>query len=165
MLAIRSGNAAAARAYLRDADLQNLVSDITSAPGALSVAGHRTSVHLHSADGGAFGAESPWGFGQFVTRANTCAITCEELNPPARGASGASMAKTDADRTVSVAFSTIVDALAAGQTVSAAGFGAFLTKSRPVRQGRSPRTAESIAIVLSNVPSFKVQGPQDTLRG
>lgn len=69
------------------------------------------------------------------------------------------------NRTASVAFSTIVDALAAGQTVSVAGFETFLTKSQPVRLGRSYRTAESIAIVLSNVPSFKVQGPQDTLRG
>ena len=56
MLAIRFGNAAAARAYLRNADLQNLVSGITSAPDALSVAGHRTAVHPHSAGYGTFGA-------------------------------------------------------------------------------------------------------------
>ena len=49
ILAIRFRNAAAARAYLRDADLQNLVSGITSAPNVLSVASNCTEVHPHSA--------------------------------------------------------------------------------------------------------------------
>ena len=57
MLAIRFGNAAAAHAYLRDADLQNLVSGITTVPDALSVAGHRIAVHLRSAGFGTFRAE------------------------------------------------------------------------------------------------------------
>ena len=37
------------RAYPRNADLQNLASGIPSVPNALSVAGHRTAVHPHSA--------------------------------------------------------------------------------------------------------------------
>ena len=36
-----------------------------------------------------------------------------------------------------------------------AGFGTFSVKDRPARQGRNPRTGESIAIAASTVPSFK----------
>lgn len=56
MLAFRLRDTAAARAHLRDTDPQKLVPGITSAPVALSVAGHRTAVHPHST-----------GYGTFVT--------------------------------------------------------------------------------------------------
>lgn len=57
MLAIRFGYPTAARAYLRNADLQNLVSGMTSAPGVLFVADHRTAVPPRSAGYGTFVAE------------------------------------------------------------------------------------------------------------
>ena len=53
-----------------------------------------------------------------------------------------------ADAAVGALFSTSADALAAGGTVSIAGFETFSKKSRPPRQGRNPRAA-------SNRPSFK----------
>lgn len=80
---------------------------------------------------------------------------------PARVAARTSMSKAGADATVSVVFSTIADALASGETVRSAGFGTFSVKSRPARQGRYPRTGESIDIAASNTPSFK---PGKTLR-
>ena len=43
MRAIRFGNPATACVYLTNANLQNLVSAITSASDILSVAGHRTT--------------------------------------------------------------------------------------------------------------------------
>ena len=55
-LAIRSANAAAACAYLRHADLQDLVSGITSAPDALSVPGRGTAAHLRSPGHGTIAA-------------------------------------------------------------------------------------------------------------
>lgn len=73
----------------------------------------------------------------------------------ARVAEAASMSRTEADTAVSAMFSTIADALAAGETVAIAGFGTFITRGRAARQGRNPRTGDSIAIPASNVPGFK----------
>ena len=64
----------------------------------------------------------------------------------ARVATRMSMSKAGADAAVRVVFSTIADAVAGGEIVAIAGFGTFLTKSRAARQGRNPRTGESIAI-------------------
>lgn len=73
----------------------------------------------------------------------------------ARVAARTSISKAGADAAVSAAFSTIADALADGETVAIAGCGTFSTRSRPTRQGRNPRTDESIAIATSNTPAFK----------
>ena len=73
----------------------------------------------------------------------------------ARVAEAASMSRAEADTALSVMCSTIAEALAAGETVSIAGFGTFSTRRRAARQGRNPRTGESIAIPASNVPAFK----------
>ena len=70
-------------------------------------------------------------------------------------ATQASMSRAGADAAVNAVFSTIADALADGETVTIAGFGTFSTKSRPARQGRNPRTGETIAIAASTAPSFK----------
>ena len=70
-------------------------------------------------------------------------------------ASQASLSKAAADTAVNAVFSAISDALARGESVTIAGFGTFSTKSRPARQGRNPRTGESIAIAASTAPSFK----------
>ena len=66
-----------------------------------------------------------------------------------------SLSKSDADAAVSAVFSAIADALASGETVTIAGFGAFSTRSRPARTGRNPRTGETITIAASTAPSFK----------
>ena len=66
-----------------------------------------------------------------------------------------SMSKPSADAAASAVFPTIADDLANGETMRIAGFGTFSTRSRSARQGRNPRTGESIAIAASNTPSFK----------
>ena len=76
-------------------------------------------------------------------------------------ASQASLSKADADTAVNAVFSAITDALAREEAVTIAGFGTFSTKRRPARQGRNPRTGESITIAASVAPSFK---PGKTLR-
>ena len=70
-------------------------------------------------------------------------------------ATQASLSKTAADGAVTAVFAAISDALAREETVAIAGFGTFSTKRRPARQGRNPRTGESIAIVASKGASFK----------
>ena len=77
----------------------------------------------------------------------------------ARVATRTSISKANADAAVRAVFSAIADALADGETVTSAGFGAFSTRSRPARPGRNPRTGESIAIAASNTPSFKAGKP------
>ena len=70
-------------------------------------------------------------------------------------ASQTSMSRASADAAVTAVFEAIRDALAREETVTIAGFGSFSTKRRPARQGRNPRTGESITIAASIVPSFK----------
>lgn len=70
-------------------------------------------------------------------------------------AAEASLSASAADKAVNAVFSTITAALANGETVTVAGFGTFTSKRREARQGRNPRTGESITIAASNVPSFK----------
>ena len=66
-----------------------------------------------------------------------------------------SLSKADPAAALDAVLSAISDALARGESVSIAGFGTFSAKGRAARQGRNPRTGESIAIAASNVPSFK----------
>ena len=73
----------------------------------------------------------------------------------AQVAARTSLSKSDADAAVSAVFSAIADALASGETVTIAGFGAFSTRSRPARPGRNPATGETITIAASTAPSFK----------
>ena len=73
----------------------------------------------------------------------------------AQVAASTSLSQSDADAAVSAVFSAIADALAGGETVTIAGFGAFSTRSRPARPGRNPRTGETITIAASTAPSFK----------
>lgn len=70
-------------------------------------------------------------------------------------ATQASLSKAVADGVVNAVFTAISDALAQEEAVTIAGFGTFSTKRRPARQGRNPRTGESITIAASKIPSFK----------
>ena len=70
-------------------------------------------------------------------------------------ATQASLSNAAADRAVNAVFSAITDALANEEIVTVTGFGTFTIKKRQARQGRNPRTGESISIAASKVPSFK----------
>ena len=63
--------------------------------------------------------------------------------------------KASAADSIDAMLSTISEALARGESVSIAGFGTFSVKERAARQGRNPRTGESIAIAASKGVSFK----------
>ena len=67
----------------------------------------------------------------------------------------ADIPKATASKTVDAMVDVIGDALKRGQQVSLVGFGTFLTRDRDARQGRNPRTGETIHIKASRVPSFK----------
>ncbi len=59
-------------------------------------------------------------------------------------AAGTPVTKADAERLVGVVFSAIAYALARAETVTIAGFGKFVKRSRVARTGRNPQTMEPI---------------------
>lgn len=63
--------------------------------------------------------------------------------------------KAEADRTLGLLIETITEALAKGDDVALVGFGTFGVSERAARQGRNPKTGETIQIAASRTPSFK----------
>jgi integration host factor subunit beta len=61
----------------------------------------------------------------------------------------------EVERVVDVFFDEISDRLARGGRVELRGFGAFSTRERDPRQGRNPRTGESVSVPGKRVPYFK----------
>ena len=79
------------------------------------------------------------------------------------------MTKADAARSVDAMFSpdggVIAKALKAGTRVQITGFGTFESKHRKARQGRNPRTGETIQIKATNTPAFRAgKGLKDAIQ-
>jgi len=73
--------------------------------------------------------------------------------------------KAQSERAVDVVVDTIIDTLKSGDEVSIAGLGIFSTKMRAARQGRNPRTGESIQIQAMRVPKFRAaKGLKDAVK-
>ena len=67
----------------------------------------------------------------------------------------ADLSKASAGRALDAALGAITEALKKQDTVSLVGFGTFAVKHRAARQGRNPRSGETIQIAASNAPGFK----------
>jgi len=79
------------------------------------------------------------------------------------------MTKADAARAVDALFSPadgiISRALKEKQRVQITGFGTFESKHRKARQGRNPRTGETIQIRATNTPAFRAgKGLKDAIQ-
>ena len=61
----------------------------------------------------------------------------------------------DVERIINTVFDRIIKALANGDRVELRGFGAFSVKAREARQGRNPRTGETVPVEEKRVPFFK----------
>ena len=61
----------------------------------------------------------------------------------------------DIELIVATIFNEITDALARGDRVELRGFGAFSVRSREAREGRNPRTGETVEVPGKRVPYFK----------
>lgn len=61
----------------------------------------------------------------------------------------------DIERIVNTIFNEVTNALARGDRVELRGFGAFSVKRREARQGRNPRTGETVSVTEKHVPFFK----------
>ena len=67
----------------------------------------------------------------------------------------AGIAKKDADKALAAFIETVEAELKAGEKVTLVGFGTFEVVDRPAREGRNPKTGESMKIAASKAPKFK----------
>ena len=84
-------------------------------------------------------------------------------------AAATGMTKADAARAVDAMFAPadgiISAALKNKQRVQITGFGTFESKHRKARQGRNPRTGETIQISATNTPAFRAgKGLKDAIQ-
>lgn len=70
-------------------------------------------------------------------------------------AAEADLSKASAGRALDAAIAAITGALSKQDTVALVGFGTFSVKHRAARDGRNPRSGETIKIAASNTPTFK----------
>ena len=65
------------------------------------------------------------------------------------------LTKKDAELALKAFIDSVEEALVNGEKVQLVGFGTFETRVRAEREGRNPRTKETIKIAASTVPVFK----------
>ncbi len=71
-----------------------------------------------------------------------------------RVAADSGLSKKDAGAAVDSVIKSIEGALGAGEEVNFTGFGTFHVAERGAREGRNPRTGETMTIAASKVPRF-----------
>ena len=67
----------------------------------------------------------------------------------------AEISKKDAEKAVKAFTDAVAEELAKGGKVQLVGFGNFEVSERPAREGRNPRTGETMTIAASRTPKFK----------
>ncbi len=67
----------------------------------------------------------------------------------------AELSKKDAEAAVKAVFDAVTEALEQGDKVQLIGFGTFEVSERAAREGRNPRTGETMKIEASKMPRFK----------
>jgi DNA-binding protein HU-beta len=70
-------------------------------------------------------------------------------------AARAQSSKTEVEHIIDAALALIADTLANGETVDLRGFGSFQVSAKKERQGRNPKTGESLTIPAKKVALFK----------
>ena len=70
-------------------------------------------------------------------------------------AAKADLSKKDAEKAVKAFTDAVAEELAKGGKVQLVGFGNFEVSERPAREGRNPRTGETMTIAASKTPKFK----------
>ena len=70
-------------------------------------------------------------------------------------AENANVTQIEAKATLEAMLKGITESLSKNDNVTLVGFGTFQVKNRAAREGRNPKTGETIQIKASKVPSFK----------
>ena len=73
----------------------------------------------------------------------------------ARVADKVHLTNRQAEAVVGISLACITEALREGGKVELRGFGSFRTRSRGARQGRNPRTGETVPVPAKQVPFFR----------
>ena len=68
----------------------------------------------------------------------------------------AGLSKKDAEAAVKAFTDVVAEALKAGDKIQLVGFGTFEVSERAAREGRNPRTGETMTIAATKTPKFKV---------
>ena len=63
--------------------------------------------------------------------------------------------KKDAEKAVKAFTDVVTEALVKGDKVQIVGFGTFEVSERAAREGRNPRSGETMTIAASKMPKFK----------
>lgn len=75
----------------------------------------------------------------------------------------AGMTRKQSDKAVEAMLEVIQGVMEADDKLQIPGFGTFYVANRAARDGRNPRTGETIKIAASKVPSFKASKVLKTL--
>ena len=65
------------------------------------------------------------------------------------------LTKRQAEVMIDIFLTSISQALKDGDKVELRGFGSFRTRSRGTRQGRNPRTGDTVSVPAKQVPFFR----------
>jgi len=66
-----------------------------------------------------------------------------------------SLTKKESETVIKTIFGSISEALSAGDKVELRGFGSFRVRDRKSRQGRNPKTGDTVKVPAKKVPFFK----------
>ncbi len=66
-----------------------------------------------------------------------------------------SLTKKESETVIKTIFGSISEALSAGDKVELRGFGSFRVRDRKSRQGRNPKTGDTVRVPAKKVPFFK----------
>ena len=70
-------------------------------------------------------------------------------------ADNAGLSKKDAEKALKAFTDVVAEELKKGEKVQLVGFGTFEVAEREAREGRNPRTGETMTIAASKSPKFK----------
>jgi DNA-binding protein HU-beta len=65
------------------------------------------------------------------------------------------LSKKDAEKALKAFTEVVAEELKKGEKIQLVGFGTFEVAERPAREGRNPRTGETMTIAASKSPKFK----------
>jgi len=69
-------------------------------------------------------------------------------------AAKAEVSQRDANAIVTAAIEAIMETVASGDKVTLVGFGSFEPRERKAREGRNPKTGDTLKIPATTVPAF-----------
>ncbi|CAA2931044.1 HU family DNA-binding protein [Arsenophonus endosymbiont of Bemisia tabaci] len=67
----------------------------------------------------------------------------------------ADLTKKDSEKALNAFIETVTKTLKVGDDIQLVGFGSFQVKQRAARDGRNPKTGETLKIAAAKVPIFK----------